>query len=99
MLYYLYIYLSLKCFIVFIGDCFHTSSSGIHKENGMKFSTKDNDNDNTTVNCAESYSSGWWHSNCYNCNLNVYNDLYVPLWRYDLGGNSLKTSIMMISKI
>ncbi|KAJ8277906.1 hypothetical protein GJAV_G00081520 [Gymnothorax javanicus] len=38
---------------------------------GMKFSTKDRDNDNhEDINCAESYSGGWWFSACGETNLN-----------------------------
>ena len=39
-------------------------------DNGMKFSTPDNDNDKWNRNCAASYNSGWWYNNCYNININ-----------------------------
>ena len=39
--------------------------------NGMKFSTRDNDNDKwSTDNCAAVHKSGWWYSNCYRININ-----------------------------
>ena len=41
-----------------------------HGHNGTKFSTPDNDNDNSDSNCASRYNSGWWYSNCYYINLN-----------------------------
>ena len=39
-------------------------------QNGMKFSTTDNDNDKTDANCAASFKSGWWYNNCHHININ-----------------------------
>ncbi|KAJ8279069.1 hypothetical protein COCON_G00061350 [Conger conger] len=40
-------------------------------QTGMKFSTKDRDNDNhREINCAESYTGGWWFNACGETNLN-----------------------------
>jgi hypothetical protein len=36
----------------------------------MPFSTMDRDNDNNPNNCAEIFSSGWWHDACFKVNLN-----------------------------
>ena len=41
-----------------------------HPQNGMKFSTPDNDNDKNGGNCAAHYKSGWWYNNCYYININ-----------------------------
>ena len=41
-----------------------------HPLNGMKFSTPDNDNDNSGGNCAASGKSGWWYNNCYHIDIN-----------------------------
>ena len=41
-----------------------------HPQNGMMFSTPDNDNDKGNNNCAAYYRSGWWYNNCYHVNIN-----------------------------
>ena len=47
------------------GDC---TTNNRHKN--MKFSTKDNDNDIVSGNCAILYVGGWWYDRCHRCNLN-----------------------------
>ena len=45
-----------------------------YPQNGMKFSTPDNDNDkdiSANYNCAVVYKSGWWYSGCYRVNINT----------------------------
>lgn len=32
---------------------------------GMKFSTKDVDNDSSSINCARRHKGGWWYRSCY----------------------------------
>nr|CAG4634662.1 EOG090X02LG [Alona affinis] len=36
----------------------------------MKFSTRDNDQDLSNTNCADSYQGGWWYSHCQHVNIN-----------------------------
>ena len=42
-----------------------------YPHNAMKFSTPNNDNDQSSSNnCAAEYKSGWWYNDCYNFNIN-----------------------------
>ncbi|XP_008707670.2 ficolin-1 isoform X3 [Ursus maritimus] len=38
--------------------------------NDQPFSTKDQDNDSNSENCAERYQGGWWYSSCHSSSLN-----------------------------
>ncbi|XP_056001370.1 microfibril-associated glycoprotein 4-like [Ostrea edulis] len=73
--------------------------------NGMKFSTKDSDNDTWSSNCAASYGNGWWFTRCLYSNLNgVYyrkptvssKGITWYLWGNKSIYESLKYSKMMI---
>jgi len=49
--------------VALVGD-----SLGEH--NGRDFSTKDKDNDLSTLNCAVKYGGAWWYAACHSSNLN-----------------------------
>ena len=49
-----------------IGD----SMAGRNSLDGMKFSTKDNDNDYHRGNCAVLHHGAWWYKSCSDSNLN-----------------------------
>ena len=42
-----------------------------HPLNRMKFSTPDNDNDQSSGNCAAQRKNGWWYNNCTSININA----------------------------
>ena len=47
------------------------TSSFLADHNGRKFSAKDNDNDNSSDNCARDvYPGGWWFNRCFLAHLN-----------------------------
>ena len=52
-----------------IGGYIGTDGNQYHT--GMKFSTPDNDNDISSINCAAKHMTGWWYSNCYSTNPNT----------------------------
>ena len=41
--------------------------------NGAPFTTIDKDNDNSTANCAVTFTGAWWYKKCYASNLNGQN--------------------------
>ena len=85
------------------GDAFTASQYRLGNANGMKFSTKDDDNDwNNRVNCAASYKGGWWFSDCHRTFLN---GLYQSgsganriIWHSWKGWTSLSFSEMKFRK-
>ena len=48
-------------------DSFNDKS---YPQNGTKFTTPDNDNDNWSRNCAATWKSGWWYNSCFHININ-----------------------------
>nr|XP_060613543.1 fibrinogen C domain-containing protein 1 isoform X1 [Anolis sagrei ordinatus] len=53
-----------------IADYSGTAGDSFLKHNGMRFTTKDLDNDHSDNNCATFYHGAWWYRNCHTSNLN-----------------------------
>ncbi|XP_056016350.1 microfibril-associated glycoprotein 4-like [Ostrea edulis] len=47
-----------------------TAGDGLSYHNGMKYTTKDQDNDKYNGNCATFYKGAFWFNSCYRTNLN-----------------------------
>ena len=48
-----------------------TAGDSLSRQKGMKFSTKDVDNDiSSGTICAQQYPGAWWFQSCFNSNLN-----------------------------
>jgi len=45
-------------------------SLGIGRHSGSRFSTRDQDNENDPRHCAQTFTGGWWYSDCRWSNLN-----------------------------
>jgi ficolin len=47
------------------------AGNSLSRHNGMRFSTKDQDNDiQATVSCAQAHKGAWWYDMCHDSNLN-----------------------------
>ncbi|XP_013384235.1 ficolin-1-like [Lingula anatina] len=47
-----------------------TAGDDLTGHNGLRFSTKDNDNDNSGGSCSQTFKGAWWYGSCHGSNLN-----------------------------
>jgi len=47
-----------------------TAGDSLSYQRGQPFSTKDQDNDSWSSNCAVSFKGAWWYGACHDTNLN-----------------------------
>ena len=62
-----------------------------HPLNMMKFSTADNDNDNSHSNCAAHNKDGWWYNSC--------SKILITGQRLDFTGNGAEDALFVEMKI
>ena len=53
-----------------VGGYLGDAGDGMAYQNGVKFTTKDQDNDHAGGNCAVSFKGAWWYRACHALNLN-----------------------------
>ena len=58
------------------GQCIGDACDALAYQNGANFSTRDNDNDRSPMNCAQEYTGGWWFNDCKEPNLTNLNGLF-----------------------
>uniref|UniRef100_A0A8W8J6U6 Fibrinogen C-terminal domain-containing protein n=1 Tax=Magallana gigas TaxID=29159 RepID=A0A8W8J6U6_MAGGI len=81
--------------------------NSLNNQNGMMFTTKDQDNDKIgSKNCANDYYGGWWYNACHATNLNglyaksALSDPKFNTWHaWKSDHVALKTTVMMIRPV
>ncbi|XP_061176964.1 ficolin-1-like [Saccostrea echinata] len=81
-----------------------TAGDSLSWHNGMRFSTKDQENDiDSSRNCATTFHGAWWYRYCFQSNLNreyaqsAANDpRYATRWHFKRSHEALQKTVMMI---
>jgi ficolin len=95
---------SSRKYTLIIGGYSGDAGDGMARQNGMNFTTYDEDNDRGQGNCALAYKGAWWYNYCHHSNLNGrylsgHHTSYANgvNWRYWRGNYySLKTTEMKL---
>ena len=88
-----------------VGSFSGTAGDSFSYHNGMRFSTKERDNDLNGGHCALIYSSGWWFNSCHYANLNglylgnVFESKGVAWYRWKVNNLSMKSAQMKIRHV
>ena len=91
-------------FLIFVNFLFFYIGDSLAVHNGMKFSTRDQDNDNKSGgSCSQDSHGAWWYTGCLYSNLNgkylgtATKDIISNMWyHWKYSSESLKTTRMMI---
>ena len=51
-------------YLVSLSSILGDAGDSLAHHNGMKFSTNDEDNDESDEHCALKFTSGWWYKSC-----------------------------------
>ncbi|XP_056016349.1 fibrinogen-like protein A [Ostrea edulis] len=80
-----------------------TAGDSFSYHNGMKYTTKDQDNDNYKTNCATYYKAAWWYNKCSYLNMNgqyansaVVSDFKLNWYAWGNKHEALRRASMMI---
>ena len=57
-------------YILIVGGYSGTAGDSLGWHNGWRFSTRDNDNDVWSDNCAQTHTGAWWYNHCHHSSLN-----------------------------
>lgn len=86
-------------FRIYVDGYHGNATDGMSYSDNMAFSTIDNDNDASGMNCPFYYEAGWWYKHCQICNLNGRYDIGFVWFNMNISDYiQLKSSVMKIKR-